>query len=140
MLPVYKRFCSGQMTATRRLQTRIETDTHFNDLLGQISLATKSHLPLSSYLLKPMQRITRYPLLIEKIFDSTQPDHPDYSLCQEAVQFAKSFCKQINEACRDTENFEKLNWIQKHVTIPPKSIDHIIDFNSETQFLGLFVF
>lgn len=139
MLPVYKGFCAGQMSSSRQLQIKIESDQQFSEVLQNISKKSKAHLPLSSYLLKPMQRITKYPLLIEKLFDSTSSSLPDYQECEQAVKFAKSFCKEINEACRDTENFEKLIWLQKHITIPSKNLDHIIDFNSETQFLGMFV-
>lgn len=135
MLPCYKKFCSNQVMASSKLQTKIENDPEFSDLLRQISQDAKSHLPLSSFLLKPMQRITKYPLLIEKIHKCTPADHPDHSDCASALKVAKEFCNEINEACRRTENFNKLDWIQKNV-IPFKKFDYAIDFNSETQFLG----
>ena len=138
MLPIYKLFCSEQMISSKNLQNKLENDAQFNEVLQNISLKTKTHLPISSYLLKPMQRITKYPLLIEKLFDSTPQSHPDHRDCNQALNFAKSFCKEINEACRKTENFDKLIWLQKHINISWKIIDHVIDFNSETRFLGIY--
>ena len=136
MLPIYKRYCSAQMASSRQLQLKIESDVQFSEVLAKISRQCKAHLPLSSYLLKPMQRITKYPLLNEKLFEATPAGHPDYADAQAAAKFSKSFCKEINEACRDTENFDKLIWLQKHITIPQKNLDYVIDFNSETNFLG----
>lgn len=141
MLPIYKRFCSAQMASSRQLQLKIESDVQFGEVLQSISRQCKAHLPLSSYLLKPMQRITKYPLLNEKLFEATPSGHPDYNDAEAAMKFSKSFCKEINEACRDTENFDKLIWLQKHINIPQKNLDYVIDFNSETNFLGeLFLF
>lgn len=136
MLPFYKAYCSNQVTATRILQDLIENNSKFNESLQQISIESQSHLPLSSYLLKPMQRITKYPLLIEKIFKCTPSDYPDYKDCETVFHFSKTFCNEINEACGKTENFNKLDWIQKNVMMQSKSFRQEMDFNSETQFLG----
>lgn len=76
-MSVYKTFCSKQLESAALLQKLNETSTAFRDLVKkcQNHVATKA-MPLSSFLIKPMQRITRYPLLIGKILDSTPDDHP----------------------------------------------------------------
>ncbi len=38
-----------------------------------------SLLDLESYLIKPMQRVTKYPLLLKEILKHTEPAHPDYA-------------------------------------------------------------
>jgi hypothetical protein len=40
-------------------------------------------MPLSFYLLKPVKRVTEYPLLMEKLLKHTPADHPDYHNTQE---------------------------------------------------------
>lgn len=136
MLPVYKSYCSNQVSASVYLQNRIESDQNFGQLLKRISSESGSYLPLSSYLIKPMQRLTKYPLLIEKILKHTPSDHADYGDCDVALQLAKKFCTEINDACRKYEDFSRLDWIQKNVAIELKQIRQEIDFNSETKFLG----
>ncbi|XP_075677033.1 dynamin associated protein 160 isoform X2 [Dermatophagoides pteronyssinus] len=136
MKPNYQKFFTNQINASKRLQNLIETNRSFENLLRQISIETKSHLPLSSYLIKPMQRITKYPLLIEKILQYTPKNHDDFDDCQKTLEFAKKFCSDLNETCRKTDNFDKLHWIQQHVRITSKLFPRSIDFNSETQFLG----
>ena len=76
-MQVYEIFCVKQLDSAALLQKVTETSTAFRDLMRkcQNNVATKG-MPLSSFLIKPMQRITRYPLLISKIIENTPPDHP----------------------------------------------------------------
>lgn len=67
-MKVYVRFCSCQLTAASTLQDLQENSEDFREVsrLCQRDPRTKG-LPLSSFLIKPMQRITKYPLLIKKV-------------------------------------------------------------------------
>ena len=42
-------------------------------------------MPLSFYLLKPVKRVTEYPLLVEKLLKHTPQDHADYHNTQEYI-------------------------------------------------------
>lgn len=132
----YKKFFTNQFTSPNRLHNIMESNVQFAKLLNQIMLDTKSYLPLSSYLIKPMQRITRYPLLIEKIYKCTMANHVDYNDCFESLKRAKQLCVEMNEICRETDNIDKLFWLQKNILMSRKHSLCPIDFNSETQFLG----
>lgn len=49
------------------IQQRTERDPWFGEICKQFSRnPLVNGLPLTSYLLKPMQRITKYPLLVDK--------------------------------------------------------------------------
>ncbi|TRY57085.1 hypothetical protein DNTS_023972 [Danionella cerebrum] len=91
-------------------------------------------MPLSSFLLKPMQRITRYPLLIRNILENTPGTHGDHSNLQGALEQAEELCSQVNEAVREKENSDRLEWIQNHV-LCEGVIEHLV-FNSLTNCLG----
>ena len=47
-------------------------------------------MPLSFYLLKPVKRVTEYPLLVEKLARATDPSHPDSSCLQVHLLSEKS--------------------------------------------------
>lgn len=68
-MSAYIRFCSCQISAAMYLQRLTETLPEFVRVAQtcQQDPRTKG-MPLSSFLIKPMQRITKYPLIIGKVF------------------------------------------------------------------------
>lgn len=81
-----------------------------------------------------MQRVTRYPFLVEKILEKTPVDHDDYSNTNNARDWAQHLCSRVNEGIRLHENVEHLKWMQEHVKL--NSMENRLVFNSETNFLG----
>lgn len=67
-MSAYIRFCSCQISAAVYLQRLTETVPEFVKVaqVCQQDPRTKG-MPLSSFLIKPMQRITKYPLIISKV-------------------------------------------------------------------------
>lgn len=67
-MSAYIRFCSCQISAAMYLQCLTETLPEFVRVAQtcQQDPRTKG-MPLSSFLIKPMQRITKYPLIIGKV-------------------------------------------------------------------------
>ena len=67
-MTAYIRFCSSQMSSAALLQHLVETRPEFDSLLRQCQAhARVQGMPLSFYLLKPVKRVTEYPLLVEKL-------------------------------------------------------------------------
>ena len=70
------RWCSCQLNACKLLQLK-SSEQSFREFEQQcVKDQRTGGLPLSSFLLKPMQRITKYPLLIERVHTA------QYSLCE----------------------------------------------------------
>lgn len=137
MLPVYRDYCSSNMVS---LLTKIDDNQEFGAELEEIAAQKQSYQTFKMGALRPMQRITKYPLLIDKILEFTPAEHSDKEGCKAALDCSKALCEEINQifdqACVEYEPFKKLYWLQKHVKMPQKQIDQTIDFNSETLFLG----
>jgi hypothetical protein len=67
-MTAYIRFCSRQLSAAKFLQQLTEESADFRNIVKQCQRDPRtSGMPLSSFLIKPMQRITKYPLLIKKV-------------------------------------------------------------------------
>uniref|UniRef100_A0A8C4ZVF7 Intersectin 2a n=1 Tax=Gadus morhua TaxID=8049 RepID=A0A8C4ZVF7_GADMO len=131
----YIRFCSCQLNAAALLQRRTNSEPDFKDFLKKIATNYRCKgMPLSSFLLKPMQRITRYPLLIKNILENTPEGHVDRGSLREALERAEELCSQVNEGVREKENSDRLEWIQSHVQCDGL-IEHLV-FNSLTNCLG----
>jgi hypothetical protein len=52
---------------------------------------------LDSLLVKPVQRIVKYPLLLDQLLSSTPGDHPDYASIARALEEVTSISVRINE-------------------------------------------
>ncbi|XP_039638331.1 intersectin-2a isoform X4 [Perca fluviatilis] len=131
----YIHFCSCQLNAAALLQSKTHNQPDFKDFLKKIATNYRCKgMPLSSFLLKPMQRITRYPLLIKNILENTPDGHADRSPLREALERAEELCSQVNEGVREKENSDRLEWIQSHVQCEG-AIAHLV-FDSLTNCLG----
>ncbi|KAM9355456.1 intersectin-2-like isoform 2-T4 [Pholidichthys leucotaenia] len=131
----YIRFCSCQLNAAALLQSKTQNQADFKDFLKKIATNYRCKgMPLSSFLLKPMQRITRYPLLMKNILEHTPDGHADRGPLREALERAEELCSQVNEGVREKENSDRLEWLQSHVQCEGP-IEHLV-FNSLTNCLG----
>uniref|UniRef100_A0A8C1VJ65 Intersectin 2a n=1 Tax=Cyprinus carpio TaxID=7962 RepID=A0A8C1VJ65_CYPCA len=134
-MQAYIRFCSCQLNAAALLQQKTDKSADFKLFLKKIASNYRCKgMPLSSFLLKPMQRITRYPLLIKNILENTHPTHADHANLKAALDQAEELCSQVNEGVREKENSDRLEWIQNHV-LCDGVIEHLV-FNSLTNCLG----
>ncbi|KAG8238925.1 hypothetical protein J437_LFUL000762, partial [Ladona fulva] len=134
-MTAYIRFCSCQLSAASYLQKLTEESPEFKNLTRQCQSDPRTKgMPLSSFLIKPMQRITKYPLLIRKILEYTPEGHPDRQNVQEALAKAEEFCMQVNEGVREKENSDRLEWLQTHVQCD--GLEEPLVFNSLTNSLG----
>merc|ERR1712179_688426 len=107
----YVRFCSRQLKACQFIQQKIESSPEFKQLEKKCCTDPRAKgLPLSSYLLKPLQRICKYPLLIKEMLKYTKVNHPDRSNLEMALEKADELCNQVNEGVRSQESTDLLEW------------------------------
>ncbi|XP_051879994.1 intersectin-2b isoform X4 [Pristis pectinata] len=134
-MQAYIRFCSCQLNGAAILQQKTDEEPEFKDYLKKLASDPRCKgMPLSSFLLKPMQRITRYPLIIKNILENTPEVHADHSHLKLALERAEELCSQVNEGVREKENSDRLEWIQSHVQCD--GLAEHITFNSITNCLG----
>ncbi|KAJ1924234.1 hypothetical protein IWQ60_005335 [Tieghemiomyces parasiticus] len=56
---------------------------------------------LSSLLILPVQRITRYPLLLDKLLKQTPPSHWEHALLQQAIELISRYATESNLGARE---------------------------------------
>ncbi|XP_075751377.1 intersectin-1 isoform X4 [Rhipicephalus microplus] len=134
-LTPYVRFCSCQVRSMAFIQQRSENDPRFKAFTREFCKNPRTRgMPFTSFLLKPMQRMTKYPLMIKKIREYTDASHPDLGYLDEALEKAEQLCSQINEAVKERENADHLEWAQSHIQC--NGISERLVFNSLTNILG----
>ncbi|KAM8975535.1 intersectin-1 isoform 2-T2 [Pelodytes ibericus] len=131
----YIRFCSCQLNGAALIQQKTDEVPEFKEFVKRLAMDPRCKgMPLSSFLLKPMQRVTRYPLIIKNIIENTPENHPDLSHLKQALEKAEELCSQVNEGVREKENSDRLEWIQAHIQC--EGLSEQLVFNSVTNCLG----
>uniref|UniRef100_A0A8C7Z9K7 Phosphatidylinositol-3,4,5-trisphosphate-dependent Rac exchange factor 1 n=1 Tax=Oryzias sinensis TaxID=183150 RepID=A0A8C7Z9K7_9TELE len=114
---VYGEYCSNHEKALRLLMELNKIPNIRTFLLHCMLLGGKksTDIPLEGYLLSPIQRICKYPLLLKELLKRTPKSHADYPAVQEALQAMKAVCSNINETKRQMEKLEALEQLQSHI-------------------------
>uniref|UniRef100_A0AAX7SIP3 Phosphatidylinositol-3,4,5-trisphosphate-dependent Rac exchange factor 1 n=1 Tax=Astatotilapia calliptera TaxID=8154 RepID=A0AAX7SIP3_ASTCA len=114
---VYGEYCSNHEKALRLLMELNKIPDIRTFLLHCMLLGGKksTDIPLEGYLLTPIQRICKYPLLLKELLKRTPKKHADYPAVEEALQAMKAVCSNINETKRQMEKLEALEQLQSHI-------------------------
>ncbi|KAF8638846.1 hypothetical protein AX17_001904 [Amanita inopinata Kibby_2008] len=121
---VYMQYCVNQATAIKVLQSLREENHELASHLQRLrdGNAVVRNLDLSSYLLAPMQRITKYPLLIKQIQHYTEAEEEQADIAK-SLYTAESLLDRINETIRDQEGREKLRLVSRNLWIGSGRLD-----------------
>ncbi|XP_064162230.1 phosphatidylinositol 3,4,5-trisphosphate-dependent Rac exchanger 1 protein-like [Anguilla rostrata] len=114
---VYGEYCSNHEKALRLLMELNKNPNVRTFLLHCMLLGGKktTDIPLEGYLLTPIQRICKYPLLLKELLKRTPKKHADYPAVEVALQVMKAVCSNINETKRQMEKLEALEQLQSHI-------------------------
>lgn len=72
------------------------------------SLIIENELELQSFLIKPVQRLCKYPLLLKELIKYTESSSSNYNELNLALESSKKIANDINENQRRVENVEVL--------------------------------
>ncbi|XP_055799913.1 FERM, ARHGEF and pleckstrin domain-containing protein 2 isoform X6 [Salvelinus fontinalis] len=92
--------------ATKRLK-KLET------VYKEFELQKVCYLPLNTFLLKPIQRLMHYKLILERLCKHYSPDHLDHNNCREALKEVAEMATQLQSSLIRLENFQKLSELQR---------------------------
>ncbi|CAF1162381.1 unnamed protein product [Didymodactylos carnosus] len=136
----YFQYCNSHSQANKSLQNKIDSNEQFRSYL-KIFQDTTGGLSLNGYLTKPIQRVTRYPLLIEKILKHTPNNHPDYLPIKQALESARQLTEKINKQISEQESSSRLDWLQQHLAFGNDEnssdgylLDGLLKFNSVNRY------
>jgi hypothetical protein len=102
MQMIYTDFLKNSELASSRL-TALQADGAVKVWLSECNLVAKdltAAWDLDALLVKPVQRITRYQLLLAQIFEHTSEDHPDYAALQITCRELAGLLKNIDDLKR----------------------------------------
>lgn len=113
---VYSLYCRGQQAAVQFLQEKLQEPAFAAFLRECTGLPECNGLDLGSFLLEPVQRIARYPLLLRHIQKFTQPDSEENSVLALAIAESQDLLNRLNAAMAEAENEVKVLSIQRRLS------------------------
>ncbi|KAJ8922199.1 hypothetical protein NQ315_004136 [Exocentrus adspersus] len=115
-------FCERQQLALEFIKKRRERDAKFDALLSECEKKRQCRrLPFQGILPTEMQRLSKYPLLLERLINSVESNAEEQSQQEElanlkkAQNFSKEILNYVNEAAKVAHNKHRLEEIQKHL-------------------------
>uniref|UniRef100_A0AAX7VTG8 Rho guanine nucleotide exchange factor 26 n=1 Tax=Astatotilapia calliptera TaxID=8154 RepID=A0AAX7VTG8_ASTCA len=112
----YITYCSNEVYQQRTLQRLVSKNPTFKEVLTRIEGHPDCrNLPMISFLILPMQRITRLPLLMDTICQKTAKDSPQYEACKKALQAVSKVVRKCNEGARTMERTEMMYTINSQL-------------------------
>uniref|UniRef100_A0A9J8C935 Pleckstrin homology domain-containing family G member 3-like n=1 Tax=Cyprinus carpio carpio TaxID=630221 RepID=A0A9J8C935_CYPCA len=108
---IYTQYCTNYPNSVAVLTECLRNKTLVKFFRDQ-QASLKSSLPLGSYLLKPVQRILKYHLLLQEIAKHFDPEQDGYDVVIEAIDSMTGVAWYINDMKRKHEHAVRLQEIQ----------------------------
>ncbi|KAI8148479.1 hypothetical protein BJV82DRAFT_592261 [Fennellomyces sp. T-0311] len=105
---VYEPYCANYYSA----QDLVVQETPKLQKLADI---LNPNYELPSLLIKPVQRICKYPLLLGQLIKTTNKDWPHYAEMEDGLEAIKRVTEKVNETRRKHENLQAVEDLRKRV-------------------------
>ncbi|XP_077366899.1 pleckstrin homology domain-containing family G member 1 isoform X1 [Festucalex cinctus] len=112
---IYTQYCTNYPRSVAVL-TECMRNKALSKFFRERQESLRHSLPLGSYLLKPVQRILKYHLLLHEIANHMEKDTETYEVVQEAIDTMQRVAWHINDMKRKHEHAVRLQEIQSLLT------------------------
>ncbi|XP_029919479.1 rho guanine nucleotide exchange factor 2 isoform X2 [Myripristis murdjan] len=113
MMKTYSEFCSRHMKAVKLYKELLARDKRFQYFIrrGSRGPLLRRH-GIQECILLVTQRITKYPVLIQRILDNTKDDEEEASSLAQALSMVRELLSAINKQVEELERTQRLQEIQ----------------------------
>ncbi|XP_071371608.1 rho guanine nucleotide exchange factor TIAM1-like [Centroberyx affinis] len=101
---IYSAFCASH-TKVPKVLVKAKTDADFKAFLDERNPKQQHSSTLESYLIKPIQRVLKYPLLLRELYSLTDPDSEEHYHLDVAMKAMNKVASHINEMQKIHEEF-----------------------------------
>ncbi|EMP31344.1 Rho guanine nucleotide exchange factor 11 [Chelonia mydas] len=109
-------FCSYQSIALELIKTKQRKETRFQIFMQEAESNPQCRrLQLKDLIISEMQRLTKYPLLLENILKHTDGGTPEHEKLCRARDQCREILRYVNEAVKRAENRHRLEAYQKRL-------------------------
>ncbi|XP_053537517.1 rho guanine nucleotide exchange factor 11 isoform X3 [Ictalurus punctatus] len=112
--------CSQQSQALELIKNKQRKDPRFTHLIQECEASPHCRrLQLKDLLVSEMQRLTKYPLLLDNIIKHTDAGSPDLQPLLRAQVCCRGILQAVNEVVRETEHRHLLSQYQRRLDLSP---------------------
>uniref|UniRef100_A0A3B4CIN0 TIAM Rac1 associated GEF 1a n=1 Tax=Pygocentrus nattereri TaxID=42514 RepID=A0A3B4CIN0_PYGNA len=101
---IYSAFCASH-TKVPKVLTKAKTDPEFKAFLAERNPRQQHSSTLESYLIKPIQRVLKYPLLLRELYCLTDADSEEHYHLNVAIKAMNKVASHINEMQKIHEEY-----------------------------------
>ncbi|XP_015244804.1 PREDICTED: rho guanine nucleotide exchange factor 17 [Cyprinodon variegatus] len=130
---MYSAYIDNFLNAKDAVRIAKEAKPAFHKFLEQNMRENKEKQALGDLMIKPVQRIPRYELLVKDLLKHTPEDHPDHPLLLDAQRDIKRLAEKINKGRRSAEEAEREARVIQEIEAHIEGVEHI--FNPQRKFL-----
>ncbi|XP_026183721.1 rho guanine nucleotide exchange factor 17 [Mastacembelus armatus] len=130
---MYSAYIDNFLNAKDAVRIAKEAKPAFHKFLEQNMRENKEKQALGDLMIKPVQRIPRYELLVKDLLKHTSEDHPDHPLLLDAQRDIKRLAEKINKGRRSAEEAEREARVIQEIEAHIEGVEHIL--NPQRKFL-----
>ncbi|XP_073330662.1 rho guanine nucleotide exchange factor 11 isoform X2 [Pagrus major] len=113
--------CSQQSQALELIKNKQRKDPRFAHIIQECEASPHCRrLQLKDLLVSEMQRLTKYPLLLDNIIKHTEAGASDLPSLQRAQACCRGILQAVNEVVRETEHRQRLSQYQRRLDAAPQ--------------------
>lgn len=130
LFKLYAVYCSNQPNIHGRI-IEFKEKAEFSALLKSAFRNPRCRrLDLEAFLITPLQRLCKYPMLLKELLKNTAPIDPQHEPLQQSLEKIQNIVNQVNERVRKAENINKLIAISKDIDMDESlGFDVLADHN-----------
>ncbi|XP_028274613.1 rho guanine nucleotide exchange factor 17 [Parambassis ranga] len=130
---MYSAYIDNFLNAKDAVRIAKEAKPAFHKFLEQNMRENKEKQALGDLMIKPVQRIPRYELLVKDLLKHTSEDHPDHTYLLDAQRDIKRLAEKINKGRRSAEEAEREARVIQEIEAHIEGVEHIL--NPQRKFL-----
>ncbi len=115
-MKIYGPYSSNHSTAVKVYEHLRKKNKKLADFIKEKEASPDcQQINLLGFLIKPVQRLTKYHLLFKEILKHTPKDHPDYPDIEKCFEKMQELATYVNERQRTSESLQKMIEIQENL-------------------------
>ena len=116
---MYSRYIEKHRLILEKLEQSFKRNKKFEQVYRDFETQKVCYLPLNTFMLRPLQRILHYQLLVERLLKIYESSHPDYTDCSVARMQLEHIVSNITHNIHATVSIQMSCLVRKFVKSKP---------------------